>query len=179
MIRVLYVHGYLGSANGSASKLIREELDRRGIDYSLDAPSIPITNPSDALNMVKTNDYDIIVSSSIGSFYTMHNSGTFKILVNPALTNTMIDLNDNYPNGMIDEISSMEDKFFNDLDIEMVDETYFVFGTNDTIAHNREKFTNHYRTSNIYEVKDMAHKLNYDGAIKVVDIIENIVNDRM
>ncbi len=43
MIKILYVHGYLGSGNGNASRLIRAALDRRGIAYQLDAPQFPVT----------------------------------------------------------------------------------------------------------------------------------------
>ena len=45
-IKLLYVHGYLGHGNGSASQLIKAELDKRGVQYSLDAPDFPVTKPS-------------------------------------------------------------------------------------------------------------------------------------
>lgn len=176
MIKILYVHGYLGHKDGSASNLIRKELDRRNIEYSLDAPSVPITTPEEAINLIKTDDYDIIISSSMGSFYAMHNSGTFKILINPALTETLVALNGDYPENMLGKISKMENDFFENLDLELVDETYLVFGSKDEIAHNKEKFLNYYRTDNFYTVEDMPHKLNEGGAKKVVDVVENIIN---
>ena len=177
MIKILYVHGFMGHENGSASMHLRKELDRRGISYTLSAPHVPVTEPEEALKLVCTDEYDVIAGSSMGAFYTMQNRGTRKILVNPALTQTMRDIKGDYPEGLTDRLDEMEEKFFEELGPDCVNETYLVFGTADEVAHNREKFAEHYGESHIYEVKDMPHKLNADGAAKIADIIEEIMEN--
>ena len=44
-IKILYVHGYEGHGNGKSSNLVREALNKRGIEYELDAPEFPVTEP--------------------------------------------------------------------------------------------------------------------------------------
>ena len=65
MLKILYVHGYLGHANGNASKLIKAELDKRNIECEVDAPPIPILNPKLAVDYIRAIDreYDVIVAS--------------------------------------------------------------------------------------------------------------------
>ena len=175
MLKILYVHGYLGHANGNASKLIKAELNRRNIECELDAPPIPILHPKLAVDYIRAidRDYDVIVASSMGAFYAMQEFGRLKILVNPALTKTLVKTGDRFDDAILKEMQKMEDDFFNIFkDYESIIETYLVFGTRDTLADNKNFFINHYSKSQIYDV-DMEHRMDKNGARKVVDIIEN------
>ena len=88
-LRILYVHGYMGHGNGPSSQLIRAELDKRGISYTLDAPELPVTDPAKMKTILDgltaSGSYDFAIGSSLGALYVMQLSGPDKILINPAL----------------------------------------------------------------------------------------------
>ena len=175
MLKILYVHGYLGHANGNASKLIKAELDKRHIEYTLDAPPIPILKPTLAVEYLRAigSDYDVIIASSMGAFYAMQEFGRLKILVNPALTKTLIKTGDQFDSAILSEMQDLEDRFFNAFhDYESMIETFLVFGSRDTLADNKDFFIRHYSESQIYDV-DMEHRMDAQGAGKVCDIIEH------
>ena len=58
-LKILYVHGYLGHGNGSASRYIRAELDKRGVTYTLDAPEFPVTDPDETI-MISGDGVNVI-----------------------------------------------------------------------------------------------------------------------
>lgn len=85
-MKVLYIHGLGGAANGRVANILREELAK---EYVIEAPEIPI-DPKEAVEYVRditfNSDYDLIVASSLGAFYAMFApSHIKKILINPAI----------------------------------------------------------------------------------------------
>lgn len=190
-IKLLYVHGYLGHGNGSASQLIKTELDKRGIPYSLDAPDFPVTKPSlmrEMLpDMIAGGHYDYVIASSLGAFYTMQTFGPFRILINPAMPENFKAIRDSEPadknpqltDEFIEKLQESADYFFDVChDDESVFLTYLVYGNQDTIAGNEDFLKDYYHDeSHIFHV-DMEHKLDKTGAEKVCDIIEKIESEQ-
>jgi len=188
-LKLLYVHGYLGHGNGSASRLLKAELDKRGISYSLDAPDFPVTKPelmSEQLQKRMTEgNYDYVIASSLGAFYTLQTFGPMRILVNPALPENLRAIRDAAPeenpeltDELLEKLQEGVDYFFRYChDDESVFLTYFVYGTRDTIAGNEAFFSRYYRVkSHIFHV-DMEHRLDPAGAEQVCDILEKLEAD--
>lgn len=192
MMKILYVHGYLGSGNGHSSMLIREVLDKRGIEYKLDAPDFPITNPEKMTELLREyikKGYDYVVASSMGAFYAMQDFPGFKILVNPALPENLEKLRKEDPAGnpeltdeFMEKIFRMRDHIFTRLSLDDGEDRYhtcIIFGDRDTLAGNEDNLLGYYgdygKAKRIFHV-DMEHKLSEAGAEKVCDVIEYIEN---
>ena len=182
-IRILYVHGYLGSGNGHSSRLIQQEFALRGVPCELDAPDFPVTKPEEMKkqinHLIDGKRYDYIVASSLGAFYCMQISGIQKILVNIALPENLERIKESDPGQhpgltakFFAEINKEKEAFFSEiLDANFIQETYVIYGTKDSIASN-EKFLRRYYTdgSRVFHI-DMEHKLDENGASTVFNII--------
>ena len=190
-IKLLYVHGYLGHGNGSASQLIKAELDKRGVQYSLDAPDFPVTKPSLMRKMltelIAGGKYDYVIASSLGAFYAMQTFGPFRILINPAMPENLKAIRDSEPaeknpqltDEFIEKIQKTADYFFDVChDEESVFLTYLVYGNQDAIAGNEDFFKHYYYDESHFFLVDMEHKLDKIGAEKVCDIIEKIETEQ-
>lgn len=180
MIKILYVHGYMGKANGSASSFIKNELAKRNIEAEVFAPAIPLDNISEAIDYVAklVDNYDLVIASSMGAMITMQIAGKKKILINPAIPDDIGNIPNNFDIHDFNFMNKKLDMFFNNfLDVEFKGESYFVFGTDDDIAHNIDLIKDNYFDNHIYVVNGMGHKLNASGAEVVVDIVEDIIND--
>ena len=184
-LRILYVHGYMGSGNGSASQLVRAELDRRGIDYTLNAPQFDPTDPKGMKKDLKRymQEADLVIASSMGAFYVMQTPGSTRILINPALPANLKKIHDEKPENnpklteeLLKTLQTGIDRFFEKgIDEESISQTYLVFGTRDTVAGNEEEFRKYYNDdSHIFHV-DMEHKVDASGARTVCDIIERLL----
>lgn len=182
-LRILYVHGYLGSAHGHSSELIRHEFDSRGIPHILDAPGFNVTNPIETkkriISLIETKHYDYVVASSLGAFYTMQIPDIKKILINPALPENLMRIRDLDPNNNCDltseffyEIDREKDVFFSEFfNAEFRQNSYVIYGTRDMIAPNEDFLEQYYNDeSRVFHV-DMEHKLDEKGAYKVFQII--------
>ena len=185
-LRILYVHGYMGSENGSASQLIRAELDRRGINYTLNAPQFDPTDPEGMKKDLERymEEADLVIASSMGAFYVMQATGPTRILINPALPANLKKIHDEKPESnpklteeLLKTLQTEIDRFFEKgIDEESISQTYLVFGTRDTVAGNEEEFCKYYiDDSHIFHV-DMEHKVDASGAKTVCDIIERLIN---
>lgn len=191
MIKILYIHGYMGSGNGNASKLVKAALDRRGIEYQLDAPQFPVTEPDQMDGKLKEliPQYDYIVASSMGAFYAMQYSECFTILVNPALPENLRVIRDketgrhpDLTDGLLDRLEAEQKRFFDTtlglFGDEYVFATYFVFGDRDDIAGNEAFFRRYYPLESHVFHADMGHIMEAAGAEKVADIIEKLEAER-
>jgi len=190
-IKILYIHGYLGQGNGSSSVSIKNALDKKGIRYVLYAPEFPVTEPEKMFEMLEglKKDYDYLVASSLGAFYTMQTFGNYKILVNPALPENLKAIKNQDPennpkltDSFLDKLEKYIDEFLNGWAFSFDDEpkfyTYLIYGTRDNIAGNETFFSKYFnRDSHIFHV-DMEHKLDDTGAEKVVDIIEMLEKEK-
>lgn len=193
MIRILYVHGYEGHGDGHSSRLVMEALDSLGVDYELDAPEFPVTEPAEMearlSKLINDGHYNVIVASSLGAFYTMRHSETFTILVNPALPENLRDIRDADPekhpkltDEFLERLERAKDFFFDHtfamFDDEHVFGTYFVFGDHDNIAGNETFFREYYHREDHFFNVDMGHILEPAGAAKVAEIIQIIDTER-
>lgn len=187
MIKILYVHGYMGSGNGNASKLVRAALDRRGIEYQLDAPQFPVMEP-DKMDRELARlipQYNYIVASSMGAFYAMQYSERFAILVNPALPENLRAIRDkeagrhpDLTDELLNRLEKDKTQFFDTthglFGDEYVFTTYFVFGDRDDIAGNEAFLGRYYPLESHVFHADMGHIMEAAGAEKVADIIEKL-----
>ena len=182
-IKILNVHGYLGSANGHSSELIRNEFASRGIPILLDAPGFSVTNSDETKEKIKRlihkENYDYIVASSLGAFYSMQIPGIKKILINIALPENLKRIRDldtehnpELSEQFVAKISREKETFFSEVfDESYRQETYVIYGTRDEIAPNEEFFKQYYtEESRVFHI-DMEHKLDAEGAKKVFEII--------
>ena len=184
-IKVLYVHGYLGSGNGHSSNLIRREFQSQGISVRLDAPQFSVTEPekmhATLLKLIEENDYDYVVASSLGAFYVMQIPGIKKNLVNIALPDNLRRIkaldpenNSNLTPAFLDSIEREKEHFFLEtFDDSFKQETFVLYGNWDDIAHNEDFLSHYYDDESRIHHLDMGHKLDEIGARKVVDIIKN------
>lgn len=182
-IKILYVHGYLGSGNGHSSRLLRQEFISRGIPCILDAPDFPVTRPMETRTMIEKlieeKVYDCIVASSLGAFYSMQIPSIKKILVNIALPENLMEIKASDPDhnqGLSDdffsEINREKDVFFSEIfDNDFRRQSYVVYGTRDSIAPNEGFLKKYYNDeSRVFHI-DMEHKLDEEGARKVFELI--------
>lgn len=184
-VRILYVHGYLGSGNGNSSKLIKSEFVNRGISVALDAPQFPVTKPKDMKEclrvLIEGSNYDYVVASSLGAFYVMQIPDVKKILVNIALPDNLRQLKtvdpDNNPEltrAFLSFLEGEKEKFFSEVYSDgFKRETFIIYGTRDKIAPNEAFFKPYYNAENMIAHLDMDHKLDIIGARKVVEIIND------
>ncbi len=185
IIKVLYVHGYLGSGNGHSSQLIRREFESQGIPVSIEAPQFSVTEPEKMhevlLKLIEENHYDYVVASSLGAFYVMQIPGIKKILVNIALPDNLRQIkakdsvnNPNLTSSFLDCIEQEKEHFFagvfND---SFKHETFVIYGNRDDIAPNEDFFKQYYNNELMISYLDMGHKLDEIGARKVVEIIKS------
>lgn len=89
-MNILYVHGLGGTKNGSTSRNLKELCLKNNINfYSFDVPFEPFKAISEIENQIKKNNIDIVISSSLGAFYTLNATLEIKniktIIINPAL----------------------------------------------------------------------------------------------
>ena len=182
-VKILYVHGYLGSGNGHSSRLLRQEFISRGIPCILDAPDFPVTRPKEMRTMIKKlveeKGYDCIVASSLGAFYSMQIPIIKKILVNIALPENLMQIRASDPEhnqGLSDEffseVNREKDVFFSEIfDKSFRRQSYVVYGTRDRIAPNEGFFKQYYNDESRICHVDMEHKLDEKGTRKVFELI--------
>ena len=190
MIRILYVHGYLGHGGGSASQKLRAALERRGIEFQLDAPEFPVTD-RDAMkallgDCVQSRRYDYFVASSLGAFYVMQTFGPMRILVNPAMPKDLRRIRDEAP----EENPALTEEFLaglerdkehflrNCMDDESLFLTYFIYGSRDEVADNAAELGEHFHLDGYTFSVDMGHRMEDSGAEKVCDIIGMLERDK-
>ena len=181
-MKILYVHGFLGKPNGESSKIIKKIFN----ESEVYAPEIPFMDPDKSLNLIRklAPEYDLIIASSLGAFYSMQQCGTYKILINPAMPDDLLNLNWSLPNEYINLLRDQFFKFQDNLDFEQKNETYVVFGKNDDIANNQELFNKLYYHNHI-KYLEIKHKLEYTEEVEntlkelVNEINQEIENDRL
>ncbi len=173
-LKILYVHGYMGKGNGSASRLLKDVCEKCSLDFELDAPQFPVSDP-DAMKKAlseRIDKYDYIVASSLGAFYLLQTEAPRKILVNPALPENLRrikanapaenpDLTDAFIDRLERDFNAGAEKFFS---ADAASKCDFIFGKNDDIAPNEAAYASRFPEPPRAIRVDMGHKLNADGA---------------
>lgn len=135
VLKILYIHGYGGSADGSTSKIIKSVRQKDDVF----SPSIPYKNPNESISVIK--DYiksflpDAVVGSSLGAFYLWQiDCGIERVLINPALPENLkkIDNDENF-------ISTIEN-MYSALDMSTKEMVYVICGNKDKVAPNYDYF---------------------------------------
>ncbi len=186
-VKILYVHGYLGHGGGNASRLVREALEKRGLDFRLDSPQFDVTDPEAMKKAFSgmAQEYDYVAASSLGALYAMMYAPGFRILVNPALPKDLRRIRDKDPesnakltDAFLDWLEGETESFLKDcVDDEELFFTYFVFGDHDTIAGNRALFERKFRADHIRGA-DMEHRRAPAGAEQVAGILEMLIREK-
>ena len=83
--KLMYVHGYNGSADASSCRLFRkympaDEWAVYGLDYNQDDCAIALKQIRDA---IEREGVDLVVGSSLGGFLTLLTTGIQRIVINP------------------------------------------------------------------------------------------------
>lgn len=178
MLKILYVHGYLGSGNGNSSRRIKSILESRGAEFTLDAPQFPVTNHAEMKkklqSLIDSNGYDWVVASSMGGFYTLCADAPQRILVNPAMPENLLAIREKDPennpeltDGLLKELEQDREDFLKNGKRKNL---YIIFGTRDTIAPNESYVRKICPEAQAFTL-DMEHRLDENGAEKVCDII--------
>lgn len=182
-MRILYIHGYLGSANGNSSRLIRDTLNSNGIDCEVYAPSFPVTD-HDAMreqlrDLIKQVHYDFVIATSMGALYSMTSDFPmpYRILINPALPVNLLALRENDPEHNTELTDNLLEILSKDVDefciIGNKDSMCFLFGTEDMTAPN-EKFMRHICPEAPAFYVEMGHRLAQIGADEIYRIISSL-----
>ena len=189
-LKILYVHGFLGKANGSASKAIKELFPYAEV-Y---APSIPFDDPKKAIDYVNkiAKDYDILIASSLGCLFSIRVRNIPKIFINFALPE---DVEKIYGERESDRLLPSKEWYINELRNIVPKETwnkdnkdyglfsdpntYYIFGEKDEIASNdkvidrwieMEKVQGCFEAMNPFSIYDLPYDF-IDG----LDINNNII----
>lgn len=164
-IKIGYVHGYLGSSNGTSfqrlSKFLPEDCELIGIDYDDSDPENAI---NDLRARVKNEGFDMLIGSSLGGFYVLNVWGIPRIVINPCYRPS-IEL----PKIGNDELSKniKFPKFEKDLvkysEPEERENVSAVFGEHDELLGLR--YLEEYKKDFKYAyVIDSGHQISEDGA---------------
>lgn len=189
-MNILYVHG-LGSSGNSETAV---KLENIFVQHKVFHPDIPL-DPNEAILFIKdfvlTNNINVIIGTSLGSFYSKFVDGPFKILINPALPGDIMqfipgkykyyskreDSIDTYflDKNYYDKLNNLEAKF----NYNNSEQSFIILGTNDSVCNNFEYF-NHANYP-IYFIEDMGHRVNDSGIdciITLLKTIEDRINKR-
>lgn len=85
MKKLLYIHGYNGSPNGSSCRLFRKYMPQEdwqviGMDYTQDDCAVALREIRET---IEREGIDLVVGSSLGGFLTLLTTGIERIVINP------------------------------------------------------------------------------------------------
>lgn len=182
MKKIVYFHGFGSSGASGTVDLLRHFLP----EYEIVAPDIPV-DPLDALPYLKEyceqEQPDLIIGTSMGGMYAQQMFGFRKICVNPAFnmshaskvlkTGTHKFFSGRKDNqkeftitkDIIQHFNMMERSQFKGITPFDLENTYGLFGINDTAVNTYDLFRKHYRNAARF---DGGHQLNDDALRKAV-----------
>lgn len=190
-MKLIYFHGFASSGASGTVESLRRMLP----ELDVIAPDIPV-DPAEALpflkSFVEAEQPDIIVGTSMGAMYAQQMRGFRKICVNPAFNmSTMSKVMKagrkyQFLNGRKDgarefvitgqivrNFNSMERQQFKDITQFDIENTYGLFGVNDTTVSCYDLFRKHYPNAIRF---DGEHHLN-DKSLRtaVIPLIRQIL----
>lgn len=162
MKKVLYVHGFMSAGSTHTAQILREQMPQTTVI----APDLPI-HPQEAVDLlrslVKTENPDLIIGTSMGGMYTEMLYGYDRICVNPAfeMGSTISENNmlgkQTYQNPRQDgvqevivtkalqrEYKEITEQCFSHVDDDERRRAYGLFGDNDPVVHTFDLFASHY-----------------------------------
>lgn len=160
--KIIYVHGFMSAGSTHTAQILRDYMPQATII----APDLPI-HPEEAMellrNLVKTENPDLIIGTSMGGMYTEMLYGVDRICVNPAfqMGSTITESNmmgkQVYQNerqdgekevivtkALVKEYKEMTEQCFAQVTEEEQLKVFGLFGDEDPIVHTFDLFSEHY-----------------------------------
>lgn len=193
--KILYIHGLSSSGSSSTAKNLRMLCP----NYEILSPDLPIL-PDDALDVLhslcKKEHPNIVIGTSMGGMFAGQLRGYRKILVNPAFhvsefMRTQIGVHEflnprqdgqtqyEITSELCDAYQVIEKCQFENLSHLEQNNTYALFGKNDTLVHGHDEFIVHYKKDNARWFEG-EHRLNFEITKDiVVPLIYKIMNEEI
>ena len=184
-MKILYVHGLLGSANGSAVQLLKKSFpndDILAVEYdNYDC----VKGYKEIVDYYLSHDIDLVIGCSLGGFYAQFLSNRPKILINPAfnggtdiikyVSNSLDKLSPTY----VSDLNKIRDDYLaNYYDYEDYTETTTIFCKNDdVITFDNDRlslYNNIYRTKDIIITEKGQHRLSEDIIPIISELVEKV-----
>ena len=160
--KIIYVHGFMSAGSTHTAQILRDYMPQATVI----APDLPI-HPEEAMellrNLVKTENPDLIIGTSMGGMYTEMLYGVDRICVNPAfqMGSTITESNmmgkQVYQNerqdgekevivtkALVKEYKEMTEQWFAQVTEEEQLKVFGLFGDEDPIVHTFDLFSEHY-----------------------------------
>lgn len=160
--KIIYVHGFMSAGSTHTAQILRDYMPQATVI----APDLPI-HPEEAMellrNLVKTENPDLIIGTSMGGMYTEMLYGVDRICVNPAfqMGSTITESNmmgkQVYQNerqdgekevivtkALVKEYKEMTEQCFAKVTEEEQLKVFGLFGDEDPIVHTFDLFSEHY-----------------------------------
>ena len=160
--KIIYVHGFMSAGSTHTAQILRDYMPQATVI----APDLPI-QPEEAMellrNLVKTENPDLIIGTSMGGMYTEMLYGVDRICVNPAfqMGSTITESNmmgkQVYQNerqdgekevivtkALVKEYKEMTEQCFAQVTEEEQLKVFGLFGDEDPIVHTFDLFSEHY-----------------------------------
>ena len=160
--KIIYVHGFMSAGSTHTAQILRVYMPQATVI----APDLPI-HPEEAMellrNLVKTENPDLIIGTSMGGMYTEMLYGVDRICVNPAfqMGSTITESNmmgkQVYQNerqdgekevivtkALVKEYKEMTEQCFAQVTEEEQLKVFGLFGDEDPIVHTFDLFSEHY-----------------------------------
>ncbi len=160
--KIIYVHGFMSAGSTHTAQILRDYMPQATVI----APDLPI-HPEEAIellrNLVKTENPDLIIGTSMGGMYTEMLYGVDRICVNPAfqMGSTITESNmmgkQVYQNerqdgekevivtkALVKEYKEMTEQCFAQVTEEEQLKVFGLFGDEDPIVHTFDLFSEHY-----------------------------------
>lgn len=184
MINILYIHGYGSDANSTTGKETRKNLSK---DFKVFTHSFSndyeqfeamSDNIREARKLIKINNIDLIVASSMGAFIAMGCVNIPKILINPCmLPSEQLKLR------IAPSIIETELEKYREYESSLLasDEecknTYGLFSTNDELFSYKSLFESRYSADNIYIMNDQHRISSKSIKNELIPLIKKVVCD--
>lgn len=160
--KIIYVHGFMSAGSTHTAQILRDYMPQATVI----APDLPI-HPEEAMellrNLVKTENPDLIIGTSMGGMYTEMLYGVDRICVNPAfqMGSTITESNmmgkQVYQNerqdgekevivtkALVKEYKEMTEQCFAQATEDEQLKVFGLFGDEDPIVHTFDLFSEHY-----------------------------------
>ena len=155
-MKILYIHGYGGKANGSTSGFIKKTFPNDEVfapTYSYWAPNLATKQINDYINQYNP---DVVIGTSLGGFYVLQiNCGLPRIVINPATPEDIkkIDPNTAFVNILQKQFECMPDKTLSTVSI--------FFGIKDGVATHRDEWIKRFMGKFGFSIRyvNMSHEV--------------------
>ena len=155
--RVVYIHGFNGSPNGTTGTFIKSFFD----DARVIAPELDLLQYDNTVSKlqgsIKDGGITIVVGHSLGAFYTLalHTDAVFKIVINPCLYPS-VEIPKLCPlaGEWIEKIRTKEKMVYTHITGRIRQTTFAIFSDNDELFSYKTIFDEMYGASGIKSTKN-------------------------